>query len=69
MAIEQRSRGIGQVADRIDVSHFAVGDEAGEQCPVLRADLVSGEEGVLTGKGNFSDLIFDRVSSNASPIL
>ncbi len=41
MTIEQRLERVGQVADRIDVAHLAVGDEACEQCPVFRADLVT----------------------------
>ena len=52
---------IGQVADWVDVAHLAIGDEAGEQCPVFCADLMTGEECVLARKGNFSDLVFDRV--------
>ena len=61
MAFEQRLERILQVADWVDVAHLAIGDETGEQCPVFRSDLVTGEECVFARKGNFSDLIFDRV--------
>ncbi len=61
MAVDQRLERIGQVADRIDVARLAIGDEAGEQRPVFRADLVSGKECILPSKSNFSDLVFDRV--------
>ena len=43
MAVEQRSQRLGQVADRIDVAHLAIGDEAGEQRPVFRSDLMARE--------------------------
>ncbi len=47
MTIEQRLERVGQVADWIDIAHLAVGDKACVQCPVFRADLVTGEECVL----------------------
>ena len=50
MAVEQRLERLGQVADRIDITHLTIGNEAGEQCPVFRSNLVTGEEGVLTRK-------------------
>jgi len=47
MTVEQRAQRVGEVADRIDVAHLAIGNQAGEQRPVLRADLVPGEEGIF----------------------
>lgn len=44
-------QGIGQVANWIDVGHFTIGNEAGEQCPVFRADLVTGEERLTPIRG------------------
>ena len=67
MVVEQRLECIRQVADWVDVAHLAVGDEAGEQRPVFCADLVTGEECVLSGQGNFSDPIFDRVGVQFQP--
>ena len=61
MAVEQRLECVGEIADRIDVAHFAVGDEAGEHRPVFGSDLMTCEESVLPGQCDFSDLIFDRV--------
>lgn len=61
MTVEQRAQRVGEVADRIDVAHLAVRNQAGEQCPVLCANLVPGEEGVFPGQSNLPDLVLDRV--------
>lgn len=53
MPVEQRTQGVGEIADRVDIAHLAVGDEAGEHGPVLRPDLVPGEEGVFPGQRQF----------------
>ena len=48
MAVEQRLERSGQVADRIDVAHLAIGDEAGEHRPIFRSNLMAREECVLS---------------------
>ena len=53
MAVEQRLERVGRIADGIDVAHLTVGDRACEQRLVFRADLMTGEERVLAGLGNF----------------
>ena len=53
MTVKQRAQRVGEVADRIDVAHLAVRDQACEQCPVLCTDLVPGEEGVFPGQSQF----------------
>lgn len=46
-AFEAGAQGVGEIADRVNVVHLAVGDETGEHSLVFRADLVSGEKGIL----------------------
>ena len=49
------------VVDWIDAGHLAGGDEGGEHCPVLGADLIAGKEGILPCQGNRPDLVLDWV--------
>lgn len=61
MSVEDGAEGVGEIVDGVHAGHFAGGDERGEHGPVLGADLVAGEEGVLAGQRDRTDLVFDRV--------
>ncbi len=61
MAVHDGVQGGGEVIDGVHAGHFAGGDERGEHSPVLGADLVAGEEGVLPRQRDRADLVLDRV--------
>ena len=61
VSVEDGAEGVGEIVDGVHAGHFAGGDERGEHGPVLGADLVAGEEGVLAGQRDRTDLVFDRV--------
>jgi hypothetical protein len=67
MAVEQRLERVGRIADWIDVAHLTVGDRACEQRLVFRADLMTGEERVLAGLGNFLILFSTLGGSSSRP--
>src|SRR3546814_12642019 len=49
------------VGDGIDAVQLAGGDDGGEERPVLCADLVTGEQGVLARQGDGTDRVLDRI--------
>ena len=61
MSVEDGPEGIGEVADGAHAGQLAGGNQRGEHGPVLGADFVPCEEGVLPGQRDRTDLVFDRV--------
>jgi hypothetical protein len=59
--VEDGPEGVGEVVDGVHACQLAGGDERREHGPVLGADLVAGEEGVLPRQRDRADLVLDRV--------
>ena len=59
--VEDGAEGVGDIVDGVHAGHLACGDKRGEHSPVLGADLVAGEEGILPRQCDRADLVLDRV--------